>query len=91
VDTTPDVKAEVRCCSDDYKLGWSKKCNIWSTSKTPDCHQEVSFDEAVAICDAMDARLCTKSEMVRDCTTSGGCANDNRQVWTSTVGYEEVA
>ena len=93
VDTDPATVAEVRCCSDDYKANWRREgsCDVWATSKTPECHGEKTYAEAESICASMDARLCTKEEILMDCTKNAGCANDNRQIWTSTPGWVVAA
>ena len=85
----------VRCCSDidRYSDSWRKNkvsCP-WSESKLfPKsggyaCFSSVTFDTAVAICAADNARLCTENEVNSYCTSGTGCGYNNVLIWTSTV------
>jgi len=83
-----ESKQAVRCCSDTSKPGWVKstECPVWGESDLPEgCVTEATFDEAVDICAAAGARLCTRDEIRLDCTKNSGCRHDSRLVWSSTV------
>jgi len=74
----------VRCCSDTAKLGWTKNknCDVWSASRLSGekCFDS-AYDAAKQICEANDARLCTKDEVENLCTRRSGCGHDREQVW----------
>ena len=69
--------AGVRCCSDD-----GTSCDTPSGFLCP--RDDVTFDDAVALCEDNNGRLCSKEELLSDicCGTGGSC--DNFAVWTST-------
>ena len=48
----------------------------------------MTFDDAVAMCEGNNGRLCTKEELLSDicCGTGGSC--DSYAVWTSTFWTE---
>ena len=56
--------------------------DIWGESDVPGCNVEKTFDEAVATCALVGARLCTKKELHDDCTRSSGCGFDDQYVWS---------
>merc|ERR1740124_1441185 len=82
-----DFSLGVRCCSDDLISGWTKSdnCSVWVTSKTDGCHVHETWHDATKICAGAGGRLCTKEEMMADCTKFTGCQLDQRLVWTSTL------
>lgn len=69
---------EVRCCSDtNLGSGWNQHTNcinagytsVWGeTDINGVCHSSKTFDEAVAICANVGARLCSKEELLADCS-----------------------
>jgi hypothetical protein len=59
--------------------------NVWSASNVPSCEPSATYDEAVSICDQVDARLCTQAELEADCTRGTGCGFDANQIWSSTA------
>ena len=82
---------EVRCCSEQsLGDGWELQdgCTVWGESEVDSgsCPDPVSYEEAVAMCAANGARLCTQEEMTGGCTASTGCSHDYELVWTSTTG-----
>jgi len=44
---------------------------------------EATYSEAVAICEAEGARLCSVTEVESDCTRGSGCLLDAELIWTS--------
>lgn len=75
---------EVRCCSDVSKTGWgsgySSSCQstlgrpVYGESDINGvCNWRKTFDQAVTICSAVNARLCTIDELEADCTRGTGC------------------
>lgn len=81
VEAYPYEKHEVRCCADTYLgEGWTmvSGCNVWGESNPANlpnagvCNSEKTFDEAFGICNAIGARLCTKEELLADCTRGTG-------------------
>merc|ERR1712127_954829 len=75
----------VRCCSDSLISGWRKtpQCNVWAGSELPACYNAKTFSEAGGICSNLNTRLCTKQEILNDCSQGSGCGHDKRQVWVS--------
>lgn len=86
---------EVRCCRDQAKSGWTKysACpyNVWGESilkALPDapsdgCYHAETYSSAAAICTANDGRLCTKQELLSDCSRGSGCSHDRDLIWSS--------
>ena len=81
---------EVRCCSDDYIMDYNQYngCDVWvesnfSTVGSDGCVHEVTFAEAVEICEGEGARLCTFDEVDNYCTAGSGCGHDSDMIWTS--------
>lgn len=84
----------VRCCSDaeiDLYEQYNG-CDVWVesyfTTTDPDVHlsgcvREATYSEAVAICEAEGARLCSLLEVEASCTSQSGCALDQELIWTS--------
>jgi len=93
---------EVRCCRDEALSGWSKysTCpyNVWGESKLtamPDspadgCYHAETHLSAAAICAANNGRLCTKEELLGDCTKHTGCGHDADLIWSSTPVEESL-
>jgi trypsin len=90
-----EERHNVRCCSDAPKEGWKNNfhigCSVWSQSTLlfgkdeAKCHTEATYSEAISICQANQARLCTKQEILKRCTAGSGCMFDRDFVWTSTM------
>eukprot|EP00581_Thalassiosira_minuscula_P033509 CAMPEP_0184476362 /NCGR_PEP_ID=MMETSP0740-20130409/147045_1 /TAXON_ID=385413 /ORGANISM="Thalassiosira miniscula, Strain CCMP1093" /LENGTH=344 /DNA_ID=CAMNT_0026853917 /DNA_START=146 /DNA_END=1181 /DNA_ORIENTATION=+ len=76
----------IRCCSDVEKPGWMKRdrCDIWSQTEIDGvCHSAVTFFEAVVICAKAGGRVCTKDELLNDCTRGSGCGTNAGMVWSA--------
>ena len=69
---------EVRCCSDIYILGWSKKFGCpWAASSAGfQCQHVLDFQAATAFCSEVGGRLCTKEEIGIGCTAASGYNHD---------------
>ena len=86
---------EVRCCSDNAITNWVKRpgCAVWGESMfgpAKECFHDMTYDEAQAICTGNGGRLCTKEELMADCTRGSGCSHDFDLIWSSTDGSEEL-
>merc|ERR1739846_293801 len=48
----PTTSHEVRCCSDSFIEGWSKRynCDVWAASKVPTCYHGSDKASAETIC-----------------------------------------
>ena len=91
---------EVRCCveSSTNPGGWSKhssgKCaaagftSTWGESDFSGvgCVDSATYDQAQQICSNAGGRLCTKDELLADCTRGSGCGYDRHMIWSSTPG-----
>jgi len=81
-------KHEVRCCADWAVPGWEKRfdCPVWGESNIGgNCYHDNTWDEAHLICKAHGGRLCTKEELLADCTRNTGCSHDRDMIWSSSV------
>eukprot|EP00038_Savillea_parva_P008638 m.178223 g.178223 ORF g.178223 m.178223 type:complete len:721 (-) comp14508_c0_seq1:88-2250(-) len=83
--TTTVTTTATRVCS---TLGWAFKYGNTETCGRSQvdnsCHREnASFVVASALCESVNGRLCTVSELVADVARGTGCSLDNRTVWTS--------
>jgi len=83
-----ELKA-VRCCSDsNLGSGWLKRSSTcpWAESEiNGSCKKGRTFAQAQTSCNSIPgARLCTLSELERDCTAGTGCQFDHERVWSST-------
>ena len=84
---------EVRCCSDTEMSGYTQNqgCDVWAESEFGSyydlygelCAHELTYAEAVAVCAAEGARLCTQAEFNEGCTAGTGCQHDSDMIWTS--------
>ncbi len=89
----------VRCCKDGSGVGWYQgsttknrgdRCssNVYARSLDLDsrgiCFPKATHDGAVAFCASVGGRLCTREELLDDCTAFTGCAFDKRYIWSST-------
>ena len=91
LDRAPLPTAQVRCCSDTYRVGWKKSpgCSVWGESDVPlppsfapGCARDKNFAQAKAICQAVaGARLCTVAELEGSCTAGSGCLFDKELIW----------
>ena len=100
VDISPNETHEVRCCveSSTNPGGWSKhssgKCaadgftSTWGESDFSGvgCVHSATYDQAQQICSNAGGRLCTKDELLADCTRGSGCSHDRDMIWSSTPG-----
>jgi len=82
----------VRCCRDTEAPGWKKRqdCDVWATSHLGEdrtCYPTVTYETAEVICASTGARLCTASELLRDCLTNTGCGHNRRMVWSSSYPF----
>ena len=78
----PNDLHEVRCCSDtNLGSGWKQhpNCiaagftNVWGESDINGvCNSAKTLVEAVDVCDAVGARLCSKEELLADCPRGTG-------------------
>ncbi|MGB0589717.1 MAG: proprotein convertase P-domain-containing protein [Myxococcota bacterium] len=78
--------ASTSTCSE---LGWTAlgsngSSAVCGESDVPGCNADKTYDEAVAVCTAIGARLCTYGELNNDEAAGTGCGYDNSRVWTST-------
>jgi len=79
----------VRCCSDvDLGGAWMKKsgCDVWAESEVPGCSSD-TYANAYQICESIQARLCTRTELESDCSAGTGCNFNDYMVWSSTRGW----
>jgi hypothetical protein len=88
---------EVRCCADRPIPGYYNKtgrgrCNLrvfadssFDAGSGLGCLSNRNYVEASAVCAADGARLCTETEISRDCTAGTGCQHDHDLIWTSTT------
>jgi hypothetical protein len=77
----PNQLHEVRCCSDtSLGNGWKQHANCqaagfgtWGESDISGvCNRAKTYNEAVDICEAVGARLCTEEELLADCARGTG-------------------
>ena len=83
-----NTEHEVRCCSDTAIEGWRQwgHCAVWAESDIGDmCHHSNTYEEARLICKAHGGRLCTKEELLSDCTKWSGCNHDSDMIWSSSL------
>merc|ERR1719491_2812572 len=81
----------LRCCSNTLILGWKKNngCDVWGRSlldKT--CALDETYSFALNVCTLAGARLCTKEELVGECTMDTECEADNTLVWSSSSAIQ---
>ena len=80
---------EVRCCSDTLIDGGFQQyngCSIWGVSQLfGTCYHSRTWEQAYYVCHSRGARLCTKDELLGDCTAGSGCGHDADLIWSSTV------
>ena len=87
----------VRCCKDGSGDGWYQgsttktrgdlcSSNVYARSLDSRgiCFPKATHDGAVALCASVGGRLCTREELLDDCTAFTGCAFDFRYIWSST-------
>ncbi len=79
---------EVRCCADSERPNWVKweHCSVWGESDLDfRCFHDNTYDEARLICKGHGGRLCTKEELLSDCTKWSGCGHDADLIWSSSL------
>jgi hypothetical protein len=90
----PNQLHEVRCCSDtSLGNGWKQHANCqaagfgtWGESDISGvCNRAKTYNEAVDICEAVGARLCTEEELLADCARGTGCGFDREYNWSSST------
>lgn len=75
------------------QLGWfSQLVGVCAASEVGgECSGEVTFDQAVAFCASVGARVCTFDEVEAGIPLGSGCDLDDKRVWTDTpCGPPEV-
>ena len=76
----------VRCCSSSVIQGWNNTfcSDVWQESDlwSEGC-QYLNFRKASAFCISKGGRLCTDTEIMRNCVHDSGCNMDSKMVWTS--------
>lgn len=82
---------EIRCCSDTQRDDWRKNrmCSVWATSRIDGVCHVGNFAEATCICEEIGARLCTRDELLNQCTRRSGCGYDDDLIWSMT-GVDRV-
>lgn len=84
--TTPEVaegSSRLTC----QQLGWEvtgKVPTVCARSKVEQCHEDVTFEEAKAVCEGVGARLCTVDELLKDAAKDSGCKGDCKTTWSNT-------
>jgi len=82
----------VRCCADTNPGGGWVSCSInggtvfgeSDVGADGTCIEDATWQQATDACAVLNARLCTKEEILADCTRGSGCGHDSEMVWTST-------
>jgi hypothetical protein len=83
---SPDELHEVSCCSDTDLGGW-RSCSVGQVGRTVygerdagslACTSDATLAEALAVCTAVGARLCTVSELEANCGQGTGCSHDRK-------------
>ena len=80
--------APLLCCADSWHDGWKKhgSCSVWTKHIGGD--SLYNLETSMATCAGANARLCTMSELVKDCGRQDGDAVTNSKfVWTNTPGW----
>ncbi len=75
----------VRCCSEFQRPGWQQNsgCDVWAASELDGmCFTTETYSSANEICASRGARLCTHSELKRDCAAGSGCELDHHMTWS---------
>ena len=94
LEADPNELHEVRCCSEtSLGSGWKQhpNCiaegfNVWGESNINGvCNSAKTYFEAVDICAAVNARLCSKEELLADCPRGTGCSFDKEYNWSSSA------
>jgi len=91
-EASPSTLHEVRCCREGQSGSWNRKYNtcpsdIWGESILPNgvgCVHSATYEEAENYCSNAGGRLCTKDELLADCTRGSGCSHDHDYIWSST-------
>jgi len=75
-------------------LDYSVCASAQPLGKGSSCSGLVTYDDAVALCSSVSARLCNKQELIENAAYGSGCRLDDDPVWTSDAcgtGSREVA
>jgi len=81
----------VRCCSENELPGWKKNdgCEVWGRALLNNtCALDETHAFAQSVCEAAEARLCTKEELVAECTADTECGVDNSLAWSMTSAVQ---
>jgi len=73
------------------RLPTSKPYSLGGSTGGLQCYDNVTYSEAVEICENSFARLCTAEEILKTCTKGTGCRFDNEWIWTSTRACQNEA
>lgn len=68
-----------------FKFGNKDVCGASKITSWKKCEGQKTLREAVGVCEARGARLCTRDEIIRDVTRGTGCGLDKKLVWTATT------
>jgi len=85
IEASPNESHEVRCCREGALGNWNRRYNtcpsdIWGESQLPNgvgCVHSATYAEAENYCADAGGRLCTKDELLADCTRGSGCSHDH--------------
>jgi len=81
---------ELRCCADSAVSSFFSKhdecpLNVWGASQFEGtCYHSVTWNDGRNICEQYGGRLCTKDELLADCTRASGCSHNQDMIWSST-------
>lgn len=70
--TDESTTLDYSVCASAQPLGKGSKCSGF-----------VTYAEAIALCDSVSARLCTKQELIENAAYGSGCRLNDDPVWTS--------
>lgn len=68
-------------CSTDYPFANSQECGTGGDIR---CNHNATYAQAMLYCAQAGARLCTREEILNQCTRGLGCGHDADLLWTST-------
>ena len=92
----------VSCCTENQNLGSPWKSSCKNKSKHPilanvalrpngKCYKKKTFQQALAICDGADARLCSPAEILNRCAANSGCKSNQSMMWGCIVALAECS
>eukprot|EP00041_Stephanoeca_diplocostata_P036988 m.1376888 g.1376888 ORF g.1376888 m.1376888 type:complete len:830 (-) comp24964_c1_seq4:1162-3651(-) len=68
-------------CFEDGPLKNSNDCGSGADFR---CNHNATYGQAVSYCTSVGARLCTREEVLDQCTAGSGCLHDGDLLWTAT-------